>query len=63
MTNTQARAGTVAAQDNVYRGEKPLPLRPGAMDAYELPSLQNGERIERRRPMLIAASVEVRKFG
>lgn len=50
-------------QSGYYTGEKPLPLRPGAMDAYECPSLWQGERIERRRPMLIGAQPEQARPG
>lgn len=34
---------------------QPYTGRPGAMDAYALPSLSNGQRVERRAPMLIGA--------
>jgi hypothetical protein len=32
---------------------QPFTGRPGAMRAFELPSIQNGERVERARPCLI----------
>jgi hypothetical protein len=43
-----------------YTGEKPAPTRHGAMDAYGLPTLSNGERIERKRPFIIGARAEQR---
>jgi hypothetical protein len=44
-----------------YTGEKPAAVRPGSMDAYSLPSLFSGERIERTRPLSISSKVQVRK--
>jgi hypothetical protein len=41
-----------------YTGEKPIHTRPGSMAAYELPSLWNGERTERKRPIIVGARVE-----
>jgi hypothetical protein len=43
-----------------YMGEKPAPIREGAMEAYGLPTLSNGERIERKRPFIIGARAEQR---
>jgi hypothetical protein len=43
-----------------YTGEKPAPIREGAMEAYGLPTLSNGERIERKRPFIIGARAEQR---
>jgi hypothetical protein len=37
-----------------YMGEVESPRRPGSMRAYALPSLQGGERVERKRPLLMA---------
>lgn len=39
----------------IYAGAelKPYTGRPGAMQAFSLPSVDNGQRIERKRPMLI----------
>ena len=34
---------------------QPYTGRPGAMDAYALPSLSNGQRVERRAPIIIGA--------
>jgi len=34
-----------------YRGETPLPLRPGANDAIKLPSLIDGKRVEHKPPV------------
>ena len=48
-------ANSVSRMAGEYRGEKPAPMRPGAMDAYSAPSIQNGERVPRVRPMLISA--------
>ena len=31
--------------------------RPGAMDAYRVPSLQNGQRVQYRAPMLMGSPV------
>jgi hypothetical protein len=39
---------------------RPYNGRPGAMDAYALPSLRNGQRMARTRPMLIGPSTEPR---
>jgi hypothetical protein len=43
-----------------YTGEKPAAIRPGSMDAYGLPTLSNGERIERKRPFSNAGKPEQR---
>lgn len=43
-----------------YTGEKPLPERPGSMKAYTLPSLENGNRVDRKKPILIGALPEKR---
>lgn len=40
---------------------QPFTGRPGAMDAFSLPSLQAGERVPRRAPRLIASNPEVRR--
>jgi hypothetical protein len=34
-----------------------LPVRPGSMQAYVLPSLVNGKRIARRVPMIMGSPV------
>ncbi len=34
---------------------QPYTGRPGAMDAYALPSLSNGQRVERRAPIIMGA--------
>ena len=41
-----------------YTGEelRPFEGRPGAMDAFALPSLQAGKRVERKKPGLIMSS-------
>lgn len=36
-------------------------LRPGAQDAYALPSLQNGKAIPRTRPTLMGSSVPLNR--
>ena len=36
---------------------RPFTARPGAMQAFTLPSLQGGQRVERRIPMLMGSSV------
>jgi hypothetical protein len=41
-----------------YTGEVPGHVRPGSMDFLKAPSVQNGEQIERRRPILIGAPPE-----
>jgi hypothetical protein len=45
--------------DGIYDGAelRRIPVRPGAMDAYSLPSLQSERSVERRRPMLMGSSV------
>jgi hypothetical protein len=45
-----------------YEGRELQPYtgRPGAMDAFTLPSLQNGRRVERKAPAIIAANGGVR---
>ena len=43
-----------------YTGQPAAATRPGAMDAYSLPSLIDGVCIERRRPILIGAVGMVR---
>jgi hypothetical protein len=39
---------------------KPFDARPGAMDAFKLPSIENGKRIEPRKPkaMLVGETKE-----
>lgn len=39
---------------------RPYTARPGAMDAYSLPSLQNGTPVQRKPPMSIGAAPQVR---
>jgi hypothetical protein len=39
-----------------YTGEKPPAVRPGAMDAFAIPSLHQGELVERRPPMLMGSA-------
>ena len=46
-------------KDNYY-GEKPLPMRAGAMDAFECGSVEGGVWVERKRPVLITAIPEGR---
>ena len=36
---------------NTYRGEKPIPVRPGSEDALKLPSLENGQRTPYKPPV------------
>ena len=40
-----------------YLGEKATFVRPGAMDAYQIPSLVGGECVERKRPLLNGGSL------
>lgn len=47
--------------DGTYTGEPPFIGRPGAMRAFELPSIENGARVPRTRPVLMGAAKEVRK--
>jgi len=35
---------------NHYRGERPEPVRKGSDDAFKLPSLIDGKRVERKPP-------------
>jgi len=35
--------------------------RPGAMDAFALPSVHNGQRVERRTPLIMASAPDPRK--
>jgi hypothetical protein len=42
-----------------YRGERPQPTRPGASDAFKLPSLIDGKRVERRPPSAQCVGVKV----
>lgn len=39
---------------------KPFGGRPGAMDAFKLPSLFNGKRIERVAPKIMSATTKLR---
>lgn len=39
---------------------RPYTGRPGAMDAYHLPSLHNGQRHARRAPMIMGAGPQIR---
>jgi DNA-binding PadR family transcriptional regulator len=39
------------------------PAREGSLDAYQLPTLDRGERIERRRPLIIGGAVEAVRQG
>jgi hypothetical protein len=40
---------------------RPFSGRPGAMRAFELPSLVDGQRVERRAPILIGRKPDVRR--
>lgn len=37
--------------------QKPAPLRPGAGDAFELPSLENGKPVPHRKPRPMSSHV------
>ncbi len=56
-TGTAPTAPRTRIGEGTYTGAELQPrcARPGAMDAYALPSLNNGQRVERRAPMLIGA--------
>lgn len=56
-TPGQKPAPRTAPSDDKYTGAelRAFAHRPGAMDAYALPSLHNGQRIQRRAPMLMGA--------
>jgi len=45
---------------NTAADPKPFNARPGAMDAFKLPSIENGKRVEPRRPkaMLVGETKE-----
>lgn len=45
-------------KDNTYRGEKPAYIDPARLKFLELPTLVNGKREERKRPMLIGGKPE-----
>lgn len=51
----------VRPADQHYHGEelRPFTGRPGAMDAFSFPSVVNGQRVERVRPMLIGGKPEL----
>jgi hypothetical protein len=68
LSKLDAGSGEVAAarcavSTAIYTGERATPMRAGAGDAFELPSLHEGERIERKRPMIIGAAVEPVRQG
>lgn len=42
---------------------RPYTGRPGSMDAYSKPSVESGQRVERKRPVNIAAPVDMAKAG
>ena len=44
--------------DDGYRGEKPAYIDPARLKFLELPTLVNGKREERKRPMLIGGKPE-----
>jgi hypothetical protein len=46
-----------------YEGHElhPFAGRPGALEAFTVPSLQNGERVERRRPVILGSTSITRK--
>lgn len=48
----------IKASTAPYNGAelRPFEGRPGAMDAFALPSLQAGKRVERKKPGLIMSS-------
>lgn len=48
----------------VYTGERSRPIRAGADDFLHCGSVENGERIERRRPIIISTPAEQpRRYG
>jgi hypothetical protein len=47
---------TVRAGSYDGRELRPYEGRPGAMDAFTLPSLQNGKRVPRKAPVIVAAT-------
>ena len=53
-----------AVSDDKYTGERESPMRDGSDDAFLVPTLDhNGNRVERRRPMLIGGKVEAIRQG
>ena len=53
-----------AVSNDTYTGEKESPMREGAFDGYLVPTLDhNGNRVERRRPILIGGKVEAVRQG
>ncbi len=46
-------AGLPRFMVGTYAGEKPIAIRPGSMEAYELPSMERGQSIERKRPLIV----------
>jgi hypothetical protein len=56
-------ASRYEAPEGSYNGAelRPFSGRPGAMRAYELPSLVDGQRVERRAPILIGRKPDVRR--
>lgn len=50
-------------EERYYDGAelRPFTGRPGAMHAFDLPSVQNGQRVERARPCLISSQPDKRR--
>lgn len=62
-TRAQAAVSVSRVTADHYDGRelRPYEGRPGAMDAFALPSLQGGELVPRRAPRLIGGKPEVRR--
>lgn len=61
LTRTKTAAARPAQQAVMagdYRTPSAPATRPGAMDAYRLPSMVAGRLLPRRLPMLLASSVQ-----
>lgn len=58
MKNTRVNPVLTIKASTAYNGAelRPFEGRPGAMDAFALPSLQAGKRVERKKPSLIMSS-------
>lgn len=55
-SKTTAHAGKHLQPKGRYDAD-PVVLREGSQDAFELPSLENGKRIPRKAPALLASTV------
>lgn len=59
----QRHAAPTALTSNTYDGRdlRPYTGRPGSLHAFTLPSIQNGQRVDRRPPMIMGCTPPLRR--